>query len=106
MHDLEPSDAGHLLRILQEAVGNAMRHANAERVTLSADRDGSGAVLCVADDGSGGAATRRGGRGLANMHRRARELGGELAIESDAEGTRVVLRLPGRRGPDPPTPRS
>jgi len=88
----------HLLRIVQEAIGNAIKHARATRIEVSlAGPEASAAELrltisddgCGIDPGSGGS-----GRGLAHMRYRARALGAELCVSSDGSGTRVELRLP------------
>jgi signal transduction histidine kinase len=94
-----PLDTEHaLLRIAQEALNNAMRHApgSAMRVTL---RVGVKTVtLRVHDDGPGfnPAAlphTRR-GMGLATMRERADEIGARLAIQSSGGGTTITVRVP------------
>jgi signal transduction histidine kinase len=99
-----PERALQVLRIFQEAVVNAMRHAAARTITVrtALERDPGGAAwvaIDVADDGRGfdlkaRAATPGGGRGLGNMRRRAAALGGELAVASAPGGTCVRLRLP------------
>ncbi len=93
--DLDAADAGNLLRWIQEAVGNAIRHAKARRVEVRAGSGpGGGYWLCVGDDGQGGVAERPGGRGLGNLSSRARELGGRLTIDSGPDGTEVRLDVP------------
>ena len=87
----------HVLRILQEAVTNAVTHARAQRVALETTWQDDGAVeIAVSDDGSGFEADALGsGRGLGNMRRRAESIGAELHVESGpTEGTRVALRIP------------
>jgi len=87
----------HLFLILKEALQNAARHARARTVRLEI-RIGEGWLEAeVADDGIGfDPGSRRpgdDGNGLAGMARRAKELGGELGVESTAGGgTRVRLR--------------
>jgi len=85
-----------VLRILQEAVSNALRHAHASELYLSADRDPTSQRLCLElrDNGSGLAATASRGHGLTNMQQRAAEIGAEFAVRSDARGTTVRLLLP------------
>ncbi len=84
----------HVLRIVQEAVNNALKHARASKIQISSGYCAGGpAWLRVCDDGDGMPATPRRGRGLANMRSRARELGAELAWVALAPGTRVELRL-------------
>jgi signal transduction histidine kinase len=100
-----PGTALQVLRIFQEAVVNALRHAQARVLTVRTgeerDADGSWVFVEVADDGRGfdaaapGAAGRAGGgRGLGNMRRRAQAIGASLVIASSPAGTRVRLRLP------------
>jgi signal transduction histidine kinase len=80
-------------RIVQEALTNAARHAQARRATVSLGVSGGMLRLEVCDDGCGiGVANK--GVGLASMRHRAEALQGNLAIDSDADGTRVVAELP------------
>ncbi len=98
---LSPHGEIQVLRIVQEALCNIRKHAQAKtvRVILHQDRrDGCSWVL-VEDDGIGLARpeTRKPGEhlGLSIMEDRARRIGGQLKIESDpGEGTRVLLTLP------------
>lgn len=88
-----------VLRIVQEAVTNVLKHAGATRLRLSLGRGSGGLVLRIMDDGRGmpppGSDTQPGaGRGLENMRMRARQLAGTLQVESDAAGTRLALRIP------------
>jgi signal transduction histidine kinase len=101
--DLEPAAEHEVLRIAQEAVTNALRHARASsvRVHLGTAEEGGRheAVLRVADDGRGfdpeARAIRSRRLGLTSMHERAASLGGRLTITSAAgEGTTVELRVP------------
>ena len=91
--------SGQVFRIAQEALQNALRHANAERIEVCLQDGGGRLVLSVADDGRGfdaGAAAVRGRRlGLTSMEERATELGGRLAIDAHpGEGTTVRLEVP------------
>ena len=86
-----------VFRIVQEALTNVSRHAQASRVTLQLARVGPLLELKVADDGVGpDAAPRRPGSiGLFSMAERAREIGASLAMRPGAEGgTEVVLSFP------------
>jgi len=90
-----------LLRVAQEAMANAARHADATTVRLELRAVAGGAVLEVADDGRGfdtnGASTPTGGVGLRLMRERIAELGGELALDSrPGSGTtvRALLHIP------------
>src|SRR3954465_14868897 len=90
---LDGASAAQVLRIAQEALGNAVRHAAARQVKVRLDAGG----LSVADDGRGfEAGAVRGKRlGLTSMAERATELGGTLTVTSaPGEGTTVRLELP------------
>jgi signal transduction histidine kinase len=96
---LDAAAAGEVLRIAQEALQNALRHAAASRIDVRLSSDGAGVVLEVTDDGAGfdpAAPDVRSHRlGLTSMEERARALGGTLAISSEhGAGTTVRLELP------------
>jgi signal transduction histidine kinase len=84
-----------LLRIVREAVTNAVRHgsANVVRVEFS---NGRGLHLRIEDDGVGfdPAAVHPNGYGLIGMRERAVALGGQLFVASTAEGTQIEVVLP------------
>ena len=91
---LGPEQHLHLLRILQEAFTNAVRHSGARQIKFETDWSPGVLVLRVEDDGNGFSEEHAPGRGLDNMQRRAEALGGELSIEPTGDGTRLSLRLP------------
>jgi len=77
-----------------EALTNATKHAHASRVSLSAQRRNGSLVICVADDGVGGAAPGN-GTGLSGLRDRVGAHGGTLRIESErGAGTRLIAELP------------
>lgn len=81
-------------RIVQEALANVVRHAEAETCLI---RLSLGEALCleIEDDGIGLPPARRAGVGLRSMRERAEELGGTCLVEArPAGGTRVRARLP------------
>jgi signal transduction histidine kinase len=89
-----------LLRVAQEALHNALRHSGAAQVEVTLDKRGPGAVLSVADDGTGfePKAIRSAGRhlGLVSMRDRASGVGGTLTVESaPGKGTRIEMEVPG-----------
>jgi PAS domain S-box-containing protein len=86
-------------RIVQEALTNVARHAQASRVSLAIRREGGQFVIRVADDGRGmaedGEQPAQAGLGLVGMHERAVLLSGELRIDSlPGKGTIITLRVP------------
>lgn len=81
--------------IVQEALSNALRHANPSRVVIELGVVGDHLTVEVMDNGTGTASPRPGGVGLHSMRERAEELGGRLTVVSaPARGTRVRLTLP------------
>lgn len=81
-------------RIVQEALTNVIRHAQAQNCRVRLWLDGA---LCleVCDDGRGLPERPEGGIGLASMRERAEELGGTFLMEpANPHGTRVLVRLP------------
>jgi signal transduction histidine kinase len=93
-------DALQVLRIVQEALSNILKHAGATKVRLACQERDQQLLVVIEDDGQGfgastnGDAPERAQRGVHNMQLRARQLGGMLDIESDEGGTRLTLRLP------------
>lgn len=98
---LAPLAALQLLRIVQEALTNVLKHAAATQVDVALRMAPEALTVCVQDDGRGlpPAAGTGSGRGLANMRQRARRLGGTLDIDSRPGTTCVRLQLP-RAGHD------
>lgn len=95
---LNSADSLHLLRILQEAVNNAVKHANATELDLGIAFDGASESLVVeVRDNGQGMKTRRGerqGRGLANIRWRADTIGADVRFSDSQAGTSVQIRLP------------
>jgi two-component system, NarL family, sensor histidine kinase UhpB len=91
-----PSVTLNVYRILQEAMSNALRHSGATKIGISiAPSDMDRLILIeVADNGHGFTDSAAMGRGLANMRRRASEIGGKLVIASSAKGTKIGLLVP------------
>ncbi len=80
--------------VVCEAVANAVKHADATRVDVSARRRGAGLVVRIADDGCGGAAAPAGG-GLAGLADRVAAHGGTMSVASPpGRGTLLEVVLP------------
>jgi signal transduction histidine kinase len=99
-----PEAALQLMRIVQEAITNVIKHAAARSISVSTRAERAGARRCavleIRDDGCGFDAARSdGGRGLGNMRRRAQRIGAELVIDTDRAGTRIRLVLPAPEDP-------
>ncbi|MCX5360631.1 sensor histidine kinase [Streptomyces sp. NBC_00124] len=93
--------AATLLRIVQEALSNAARHARATRVGVTLSFLGDEVILDIRDDGQGfdplavPARTRTGGFGLDGMRARAERIAGSLTVESEpGHGTALSARVP------------
>lgn len=90
-------------RITQEALTNALQHAEPDHITVQVRCDEDGLMLCVDDDGVGfdlpsrpDLLTRAGHFGLMGMRERAVLLGGTFRVQTaPGEGTRVMVHLPG-----------
>jgi len=105
---LEPGSALHVLRILQEAFANVLRHARASAIRVETGVSPDGGVLVTIEDNGCGfspqAAAEAGatqGRGLRNQQRRAQAVQGEVRWTSGPGGTRFTLWLPLSRAPQP-----
>jgi len=94
--DLDSNLATAVFRIVQEALTNVARHAEAGEVSVSIDETDEGIDLVVTDDGRGIAASgNKKTFGLLGMRERITILGGTLEIDSQPErGTRIACRLP------------
>lgn len=100
LHWLDPRNALHILRILQEAFANVLKHAQASEIRVTTAAGDGWVNVSIADNGKGFAveqALGSGGKGLANQRRRAHAIGGDVEFESSPAGTRLTLRLPEKR---------
>jgi alpha-L-rhamnosidase len=85
----------HVMRIAQEAVSNALRHAEGARVRVDLTFPSGKIVLRVTDDGPGFSGTPVGRGGLPGMRDRAKVLGGQIHVHSaSGQGTEVLLEAP------------
>lgn len=107
-HELAPAISLSLLRIAQESVTNALRHAHASKIAIELVVDDEKVRLSVIDDGIGYDETRLspdtldplrlGGHGLVGMRERAKVIGGTLDVDPGADGgTVVTVRAPRRQ---------
>lgn len=94
---LSPEAATNLYRIAQEALNNAIKHADASHIFLSLEHKDRELELCITDDGHGFDTKQPGssGAGLMILSERAELLGAELKLQSQPEhGTTFLLRIP------------
>ena len=99
---LDPDTETHLYRIMQEALNNVVKHAEATRAGVLLEWNPKEVVLIVEDNGLGFDVTKLGERdevdiklGLVGIKERAALVGGEVHIESsDHSGTALFVRIP------------
>jgi signal transduction histidine kinase len=94
---LHPEAETTLYRVIQEALTNIVKHADATRVSILLQRKSGAVVAVVEDDGSGfdPGATREDALGLAGMRERVLLVGGRLQVESSpGSGTTLVAEVP------------
>jgi two-component system sensor histidine kinase UhpB len=95
--DLSDACATAAFRIVQEAVNNALRHAQARRIAIALHRQEAQLHVSVRDDGQGqlDALDESSHFGVAGMRERAQALGGEVVFEqATPAGIAVCARLP------------
>ena len=83
-----------LLRCVQEAITNTLRHADARRIAIAVQRDAEGVRTEIVDDGRGRGRIAP-GNGLTGMRERIEAIGGRLVLESEpGRGFAVRAWLP------------
>jgi signal transduction histidine kinase len=96
-----PGVASHLFRVAQEGVTNALKHAQANKITIVIRFQNANMELCIQDDGCGfdpATVVVNGHFGLRGLHERARALGAQLTLRSaSGQGTQVCLSVPSER---------
>jgi signal transduction histidine kinase len=93
--DLPDEHKTCIYRVVQEALNNAARHANARNLQVVVKNEGDRVVFSVRDDGSGFDKRFVRGLGLLGMEERVRRLGGDLHIDSEmGRGTTISAKLP------------
>ncbi len=87
----------NLFRIVQESLGNALRHANASDIRITIKLKQNQLLLHIKDNGKGFEMSnqKKGAYGLGSMQERCDEIGGQFRIASrSSEGTLVEVRVP------------
>jgi signal transduction histidine kinase len=94
---IKPQTGLHLLRILQEAFTNILKHAGASQIDFNAYREGQDFIISIEDDGTFNPQSEAidRGYGINSMKSRAGKIGGRLELEKNTSGgCRVTLVLP------------
>jgi signal transduction histidine kinase len=93
--DLPDEHKTCIYRLVQEAVNNSARHANARNVEVTVKREDARVLLSVRDDGAGFDTRFVRGLGLLGMEERVRRLGGQFRLDSHlGRGTLIAAELP------------
>ncbi|SPF55948.1 Integral membrane sensor signal transduction histidine kinase [Candidatus Sulfopaludibacter sp. SbA4] len=93
--DLPDEHKTCIYRLVQEAVNNSARHANARTVEVDVKREDQRVRFSVRDDGAGFDPRFVRGLGLLGMEERVRRLGGRIRIDSQlGRGTLIAAELP------------
>lgn len=90
---LRPEISLNLLRIMQEAMTNTIKHSRARNLTIAV-RISDAIVVEIADDGIGVGNENELGYGIDNMRKRAAAIGASLTIDSSEKGTAIVIKAP------------
>ncbi|MDQ6972921.1 MAG: hypothetical protein Q9M30_09745 [Mariprofundaceae bacterium] len=101
LSEFSPQDSLQLLRMMQEAFTNILKHAGASCIDVligpGDDAEGDTVLISISDNGKGFPTERPpGGRGLSNMQRRANDIGLEVAFTNRNKGACVRILLPHR----------
>lgn len=89
---LEMADRKNFYLIFKEAVNNAAKYAQCKNVWVNIGKGGSHAIMQIKDDGKGFNNSKQStGNGLGNMHERARQMNGSLAVESSPDSGTVII---------------
>lgn len=96
LEQLDPTVSVQLYRVVQEALTNALKHSDAERIDLRLGRRGERLELVVSDDGKGMCPdSATGGLGLLTMRRRSEIVGADFEVRAaPGEGTEIRFSLP------------
>jgi signal transduction histidine kinase len=92
-HRLPVAAEVELLRIVQEAVTNVRKHAQAKNLWLTVEVDPPRARVTVTDDGRGLQPKRLDSMGIQGMHERARRIGAHLSVRNRGDGSGTVVEV-------------
>lgn len=97
---IDPRNALHILRILQEAFTNIIKHTQASKIRVITGVNAGCVFVMIIDNGQGFSVAQgihSPGKGLGNQIRRAEAIGAEIRWDSSAAGTSLTLSLPVKR---------
>ncbi len=100
--EFSPQQSLHIMRIIQEAITNSIKHSGSSVITLSTFIESDSRITIRVKDyggrsgeksGGDGGLSRSNGHGLSNMEWRAKQVGGDLDITIEPGGTEIRLSL-------------
>lgn len=97
---IDPRNALHILRILQEAFTNIIKHTQASKIRVVTGVTDTCVLVMIIDNGQGFSVAQgidSAGKGLGNQIRRAESIGAEIRWDSSSAGTNLTLYLPIKR---------
>ena len=85
-----------LIRVIQESLNNAMKHASPDKILIKIHQNGLAKQIRIQDDGQGfDASLQTSGSGMYNLKKRMKTIGGEFELTSTVgKGTEIILTLP------------
>ncbi len=91
--DLATESKNSIFRLLQEFIQNSLKHAKCKQIVVNIEQNEKKTIISIADDGTGfDQNIKKEGIGLANMKRRANEIGADFELISElGKGTKLVL---------------
>lgn len=101
---LDPRNALHILRIVQESLTNIIKHTQASVIRVKTHVEGPHVLISVIDNGHGFDTAQGlvgGGKGMSNQRRRADSIGARIDWQSTPQGTCVTVLLPITRPTNP-----
>lgn len=102
--DLDEALTATMMAVVRELLANVSRHSSATKVDVSVSADRDSLRLSIADNGDGVPQHRVNGDGLANLSRRAEELGGHFEIGNHGDGAIAAFTVPIGTAPIGTTP--
>lgn len=95
-HELKKDQKLVLIRVIQECLNNAIKHAVPDRIVIQIAKNGTSRKIEIIDDGSGfDTIQQSNGSGMYNLNKRMVTIGGKFILTSEVgKGTHITLELP------------